>query len=496
LRLLLLDDQGAISTQVTERRLTGLAASLPLVEGRRLIVATDRGHLDVFDVSAGRDEQTLSRVATREATDNQSLVRYVAVADGHLWIADRQLTKHSILPTGNRLPVVGTDNDYQGATFVHPLQVMGRTLVHVRRPRGQPGFSVAAMDGREGRVLWETALAVPLAGSPIADAAAQTITAVTASGDAYQFDATSISAGVLDKPIAAQSAPAQLPLLHAGVNLGNGRAAYSATGHNRVLIVDTSQNSPAARWITLPGLLACPLSRFGDGMLAPLSLGQVLYLNPTNGSPLAAPFQPRLEPGSTLRYSSPGTSDGTERQFAISDGRASIYLVTLADQPQPHLQMLAEEAVAGDPIVSPVVMMRDLAIGVTKSARLMRFGLPSLEAGGETKLSAPLAWGPYRVGERMFLATADGQLTCVSADGRIAWTATLAHGELVGPPIVIGDDVLVVYHKGVFERRTVADGQAAAALDVAVPLAAGPVPFLGRFVLTCHDGTLLIVDRP
>jgi hypothetical protein len=296
--------------------------------------------------------------------------------------------------------------------------------------------------------------------------------------------------------MAAQSAPSQSTLLDAGVDLGGGRTAFSAAGQNRVLFVDTSRNPPVARWIALPGLLACPVSRFGEGVLAPLSLGQVLYLNPTDGSPLAAPFQPRLEPGTSMRYSTPGAGDRPERQFAISDGRTSVHLVALADMPQPHLQALATANVADDPIVSPMVLMRELALGVTKTARLMRYRLPELEASGDTQLSAPLAWGPYGIGERMFLATADGQMTCAAADGNFAWTAPLAHGELVGPPLVISDEVLVVYRKGVFERRALADGQPVAALDVALPLAGGPVQFLDRFVLAGHDGTLFIVDRP
>ena len=54
LRLLSLDEHGAVAKVETERRLTGLAASPPLVTSRRLIVVTDRGQLDAFDVGAGR----------------------------------------------------------------------------------------------------------------------------------------------------------------------------------------------------------------------------------------------------------------------------------------------------------------------------------------------------------------------------------------------------------------------------------------------------------
>jgi outer membrane protein assembly factor BamB len=496
LRLFTLGAQGAITAQATERRLNGLAASPPLVAGRRLVVVTDRGQLDVFDVGAGEDDTVLSQVATREATDSQPVVRYVTVADGHIWIGDNQLTKHAILPTGNRLPVIPLDNDYRGAAFDHPLVVVGRTLVHVHRPKGRAGFVVAAMDTQEGRVVWETGLAIPPAGSPLVDSSTQTLTVANANGYVFRFDGAAIRSRVIDQPLAGQAPPPQARPLGAGVDLGEGRAAFSAADSDRVLLVDPAQASRPVQWVALPGALACPLSRFGDGLLAPLALGQVLYLNPADGKELGTSFQPRLEPGTTRRYTAPGVRDGAPRQFVISDGREKIYLVALTNPSKPQLQAVAEAAVGPDPIVSPIVVIGDAALAVTKHARLVRFSLPSLAPTGETQLSAPLVWGPFPAANGLILATAAGQLTRVQADGSTSWTQPLEHGDLVGPPLVRGDDLLLTYRKGILERRGLADGKPLGKADMTQSLAAGPVTFLSRIVLTANDGTLLIVDQP
>ena len=61
------------------------------------------------------------RVATRDPSGAEPLARHVAVVDRHVWIGDTQLTKYSILPTGNRLPVQSIPDNFAGSTFDHPL---------------------------------------------------------------------------------------------------------------------------------------------------------------------------------------------------------------------------------------------------------------------------------------------------------------------------------------------------------------------------------------
>ena len=65
LHLLAVDDKYVISKQQANRRLTGLVKSPPLVAGRNLIVVTDRGQMEVYDISAGGDGEPLTLVAAR-----------------------------------------------------------------------------------------------------------------------------------------------------------------------------------------------------------------------------------------------------------------------------------------------------------------------------------------------------------------------------------------------------------------------------------------------
>ncbi|HEX2477240.1 MAG TPA: PQQ-binding-like beta-propeller repeat protein, partial [Lacipirellulaceae bacterium] len=297
LHLMSLDDKGAVAKQETGSRLTGLQAAAPLVAGRRLLVVTDRGQIQVFDVASAEGEKALSRVATRDASGTEPLARHVAVVDRHVWIGDTQLTKYSILPTGNRLPVESIRENFAGSTFDHPLEVFGETLVHVHRPKGSSGAVVAATAVADGRVVWQTELAIPPAGPPIVDEQARSLTVCSAEGHLFAFGEAAIRSRVQDQPLAAQAAPPQLPAITAAINLGGGRAAFCAPGFDRLLLYNPSKGQGAAQWLKLESPLACAVTPLGDGFIAPLSVGQVFYLRSDNGAPLGVPFQPRLEPG-------------------------------------------------------------------------------------------------------------------------------------------------------------------------------------------------------
>ncbi len=496
LHVMSLDDRGAVAGQETDRRLAGLAASPLLVEGRRLIVITDRGRFDVYEIGAGKGDEALAPVATREATDRQPVVRYVAVVNGYLWVGDMQMTKYAILPTGDRLPVESIQNNFAGDAFDHPLELFGETLISVRRPKRRAGVVVAATDMKQGRTLWETDLAVPPAAAPVVDSTGRMLAVANANGFVFRFDDTAIRSRVQDEPLVARSMPVTVKPLSGGADLGGGRAAFYASDSDQLLLYDPAAGSGAAQWIELPSPLACSVTPFGNGLLAPLKVGQVFYLNPADGKPLAAPFQPKLEPRTTVEYRPPGVGAADDRRFVVTDGREKIYLVALVDQPQPHLESVAEGKVSPLRIVSPVAVLGDVAIAAAEGGHLVRYKLPALEAAGDADLPGEAVWGPFRIGEQALVATADEQLVAISPAGEVAWKAPLEHGELAGAPLATDGGVLLAYRKGIVERRSMTDGKPAAQRDVEHPLAAGPVRFMRRLVLAADDGTLLVVDQP
>jgi len=462
-RLLSISKDGSIGAQVRDRRLTGLPTSSPFVTGRRLIVLTDRGQVEVYEIGAGDGDGALTLIATRAAAGSNRVVRHAALTDRHIWIGDTQLAKYSILPTGNRLPVETIENNFTGATFDHPLALFGETLIHVRRPKGRGGYAVAATNTAQGRTIWETDLAMPPAGPPVVDESTKSLAVASSEGSVFRFDEAAIRSRVQDTPVVAEAVPADLPPFTMAVDLGQGRAAFGAPGADRILLYNPTLKNGSAQWIKLPSPLACAITPLGEGFIAPLQVGQVFLLNSGDGAQRAVPFQPLLQPNSTWDYRPAAVVGADARRFVIADGRDKIYLVALENQPQSHLKLMSEVNAGGEPIESSMVVLGDSAFAIAGSSQLVRFRLPSLELEGEAVLPAPVVWGPHQVADVLLLATANGELLAISADGDVMWKSAVEHGDLAGAPLALPDGVILAYRNGIIERRAITDGKPVAA---------------------------------
>lgn len=494
LRLFAIDDKGSFGKQVADRRLEGLAASPPLATGRGLIVATDRGLIEAYEIATGNAANSLSPVATREASRSEPLTRYIALAGRNIWVADTRLTKFTIVASGSQLPVEEIENNFSGDTFDSPLLEFGNLLVHVRRPKDRAGYVVAASDMSQGHPVWETDLAVPPAGAPIVDEGTRSFATATVEGNMFRFDEAAIRSRVQDEAEKTDLIPAEHAALDAAIDLGQGRVALCSAGSKLLLLYNSAQGG-GTKSAELESPLACAVTPFGRGLVAPTRIGQVFYLNATDGSRLGTPFQPKLEPQTTLDYQ-PAVPIGDGKQFVITDSRQKIYLVGLVDQPQPHFEERKQADVGPRPIESPLIVLGDAAIGVAGGTHVVRFRLPTLETAGETVLPAPREAGPFRYGDNLLIGTTDGKLIGLSPAGEIKWQEPSKHGPLAGPPLSTPDGVVVAYRDGTLERRSATDGKPQAATNLGQPLATGPVAFLQHLIVSSTDGTLLVVDKP
>jgi len=315
LRLLGTDDSGVIKSVVAHARLQGLVSTRLLTAGRRLVVLTSQGLVAVYEIGSGEDSTALTLLAQRDAIPGEPVARYgllqqePANSQWNIWVAGTKLNQMAILPTGGRLPVGDIDQNYSGDRFDHPLQMAGKLLVHVRRPAGQSGAIVAAMDSKTGNAGWETELAVPLAGEPVVDLRGPRITAATATGAIYEMDRAAMSRRVQDQALHRSpfsgnqsqgnqgQAAKGLPLTESVV-LGAGEVVFAAgQGARQWLLYQRNARPDPVRRIALASPSACPPVAWGDGVVAATRIGQIFYFEATapegaKGSSVYIPFQP------------------------------------------------------------------------------------------------------------------------------------------------------------------------------------------------------------
>lgn len=496
LHVLALTDDDRIGSSDTSRRLDGLVTTPLLVEGRRLVALTTLGQVTVCEVGSGSGDDSLTQLATRDAESGPPIARFGLLHKGHVWSAGNQLNKLAVLPTGNRLPVRDIDHDYGGDIFDYPLQTVGSVLFHVRRPRRQAGAIVAAMETESGKALWETQLAVPLAGAPAVDPLGPRISAITASGAAYLLDRQAMAQRVQDEA-ERLSSTTTLPPLSESADLGRGRLALSSSGANFILHFRPEAPRNPLTAVRLPSPLSCPPVAWEGAFVAPTRVGQVYLYDGETAKQIGSPFQPPLAADGEYDWATPAVyGSGDSSQLVLSDGVAKIYLLRRADQPEQNLQAETEAKVGDSPLATRLAVAGETACAGTRGGELVRFSLPGLERQPPVELGAAVVWGPFGLGDRLLLTTAKDELLSVDTAGQIVWRQPLTHGQPCGQPLADGDGALVLWRQGGLSRIANDDGTESAHLQLEQSTAAGPVAFGNRLILASSNGTLLVVNRP
>ncbi len=489
-------NDGIPNQRVTGSRLTGLVNTQLLTQGRRLVALTSRGQVAVYEVASGTGKEALTQIAQREPGHSSLMARFGFLNEGYVWVAGPNLSKLTILPTSDRLPVSTLDRDYQGDTFDHPLQMSDGLLIHVRRPASRAGAIVAAMQMATGTAQWETELAAPPAGPPAADSAGMQIGAITASGSAYLVDRKSMRSRVVNQATKARSR-GKLPPLSQSLDLGRGRLVASADRGDVLLHFRPGLPRGALKTIQLVGAVSCPPVLWGDGYVVPTQKGQVFLYTSEDGESWGSPFQPPLVPGEIHHWISPAVyGSGANAQLVLSDGSKKVYLLSRATSPRPHLTATANADVSTSPLVTRFAVVGDLAVAGTDDGSLAVFELPVLAIKPSVAIGASVLWGPFTVGENIVLVTAAEELICLDHRAKIAWRQPLVHGPPAGQPATRDGSLVMLWQQGGISRIQFSEGKEASYVPLPQPVVAGPIPFGKRWVVSAYDGTLLIVANP
>jgi len=169
---------------------------------------------------------------------------------------------------------------------------------------------------------------------------------------------------------------------------------------------------------------------------------------------------------------------------AVAEPAEGAAEVATNDAPQPSTESNTQPS-------SPVQQ-------ATGGNQLMVFQSASLEPTATLALGAPVAWGPFGVGDYIVLATADNQLIgiAVASPDSIAWTSEIAAAELVGSAAAVGNRLTLALQQGVVQQRDVTTGEVVGRTDLGQAISGALAEVAGGLATTADDGTLLILDQP
>lgn len=490
------DEKGVPKDVDVQKRLEGVVNTPLLVEGRRLVVVTNLGEISAFEVTNATGQEAISTIANRDAESGSGLARFALLDQGNIWIGDSRINKLTIQATGNSIRLSNLEDDFGGDTFNHPLQLAGDAVIHVRRPAKQAGSIVAATDLKSGQTIWQTELAVPLAGAPAVDSLGSMISAVTATGAAYRLDREARTRRVLDRADRVAGSRRSLPHLTESTTLEGGGLLAAAVDSDSLLLFQSSKEQVQLKPIKLASQLTCPLVSWGQGFVAPTAVGQVFFLSSKDCQPLATPFQPPLNANQQFHWVAPAVADDLGSQLVLSDGVQKIYLIEVADGVQPNLTAIAEADLGETVLVTPLAVSGGVVAAGTDDGKLATFKLPELKVGKFISLEGNVFWGPFATSDGFVAATTNRELLFISSMGDIRWKLPLEGREPTGTPLIDGEDTFVAWQMDGVSRVSMADGTIAATTTFDQAVLAGPVPFGNRLILAAADGTLLVINRP
>jgi outer membrane protein assembly factor BamB len=482
-------------------RLTG-NVRVPLVPyGRRLLAMTDRGEICVFDIDVANAAEPVKEAAKLPPVNTEPVVGYPLTDGSSLWIADNRLTNYRIQVTTreiNRNPAIADVGD----TFVAPLQLFQNVLVHVRRVKDSAGTTIAAVSTENPRKpLWETSVGTPVSLVSV-DSQSQEVTAVTAGAAAYSIPSAQLGQACLDQPAKVAAGTAGQSYTRS-VSFEDGSAALISTVDAKRMIHVVP--GPGGGQLTpveiksLDGQASCPPAAFQQSVLLLTDKGSIRLIDPNTGADRAMPYQPKLEPGETIRWLKPAPAADAKELFAADD-RKFIYRVALRDQPQPSLAEVSslrmEEELSSGLAAAGTFLF--VVARTSASDVVMALNQADLKVAQQWDLKGGrVSWGPERIGDSV-LALVDGKsIHCFGPDGKSRWEQpAAAFGQPAGPPLQVGGDFVFASTDGQVWRIQGGDGKTAGRSVIGEPLSRGPVAFGDQLLLAGNDGVLLVAPVP
>ena len=482
---------------VSPIRLTGRVVVPLQVDRNRVVAVTDQGQVAVIQVDPANKERPVRLMDSGAPTGSRAALTYFALSPGRVFVTGERAASLEI--QGAAQDLKSQWQIYAGDAFVAPPQVLGKVLLHVRRPRSSLATTIEACQADGGKTIWRTEIAAPI--TAFSTGQADNLTAITSRGRVYEVPTSALSGAYLDRAAYVPLPGSESMSLTDVVELGSGKLALlGPQSGSHALVYDPAADGNRTQQIKFSMDVqnaTAPATFFQGGLALPQQTGQVLLLDPENGGHKAQPFQPALQPGQRIPWHQPAAIGPDGTTLAVPDGRRTIYRLTIRQQPQPHLESLGETVVESD-VAAPLAAAGDTVYAVVRSATadlVVALQGEELTNLGKTPLSGRVRYGPVSAAGLVFLADEE-HLHAFEPGGKVRWSQPLAHGLPALAPLAVDGDFIVVTRSGAVVHLAADSGQETAIRQIGQPAGGAAVVIGDDIVVAGADGALHTLPLP
>lgn len=486
-----------LTKQPTQFRLAGNVVTPMILAGRRPVVVTDRGEINVYNIDFASDENTVTLATeTLPASLAQPAVNYPLVEGSNLIIADNdKLSRYKIQVTTKKIQQESVGGN--GESFIAPPRLFEDILVVTRRLAGSAGATLSAFQVDNLRVpLWNTSLGLPV---PRAEFVDQKLRVISAGAALFDIAPSKDKTWYSDQPTEAETLAGSTASFTEQLELGDGKVAFfNPADPTRALVYVPQDTTNRLRLTSLQlpsNQVPCGPVAFKNALLVATGDGLVSLLNVDTGGKVVLPFQPKLGPGEDVGWRRPAVVGD---EFIIADDRQAIYRIGIKSEPQPFLAELAQARLEIN-LQSDLAAAGDTVYGVVRNPSgdvVVAITAADLTVAKEFPLEGHISWGPVQVDGLVFCLSDREGLMCFEQGAAQRWKVSAGYGHPTGSPLHIGDDFVFASTEGVVTRIAGATGEQIARADVGEPLGMSPVQFTRGLLLGGLDGTLYVMKMP
>ncbi|TWT81230.1 outer membrane biogenesis protein BamB [Planctomycetes bacterium CA13] len=485
-------------------RLTGNVKIKPIIQGRRVIVLTDRGQVVVCEVELTAKREQVSVVAEQVASYGQPTSTQMAVGKSQMWVTGTRIGRYELQINTGR--VVQDWFKYEADNFIGEPFSKDNTLVHSRILRGTSAIRVTAANAKTGEEIWRTDVGVPIASiTPNPDGGYHVI---TTQATLFEIDREAITSGSTQGPIENPGGSGIAMLFENPIKIDDTRfVMMNQTGSGDIVVYDPSRNREKLRRLKLglgsgkpnasdtgSGESNCGAIISGGGLFVPLNTGRAVLMNWQTGAMLGAPFQPAADPEAEVQWTDMATLPNDPDQVVIADSRNKLYRLRVAEQIRELTHKDLEK-----PFLGPTTSIGDTfiaTVGGPASDFVVGHDMTNLDEKFKVLLDGRATWGPVAINGYCLIRTNDSKLRAFGSDGKEKFELQIPTGDPVGSPTQTGNALILAGRSGWVIALDSTTGELLGKTDIGQPISSSPLPVGERLLVPGAEGAIFVTDIP